>query len=352
MVLPDGTLWAWGNPGMNSATPKRAVIPTQIGTNTDWKEAICANHHCVALKQDGTLWEWGWRAGSGQRVVSLPEQVGTESNWVAIAGGNVHSLALKRDGSLWVWGDGTFDSLGTGVRARVPEPVPIGTNQDWVALSIDRAIRRDGSLWIWGKSGSAIIPIPVQACREKDWSDFSPGGFAVTKGGEVWNLYGVALTTRAAEESRTNLFRPLMTSSPGARSWAHTPLCVFEVQTNGSLWRRDVEVKVRGSSTNLPVLSVGKPRQVGWRSDWDSVQGTGTAIGVTADGTLWAWGNDVSRDPIPEFSAKIKLLENKVLKIIGRPQNNLSYVSDFPTIGKPRPVLKMIPPQTGSTAAK
>jgi hypothetical protein len=352
IVLPDGTLWEWGDPGMNSATPKRAVIPTQIGTNTDWKEGISANHHCVALKRDGTLWEWGWRAGAGQHVVSAPEQVGTESNWVAIAGANVHSLALKRDGTLWVWGDGTFDSLGTGVRARIPEPVQVGTNQDWVAVSIDRAIRSDGSLWIWGQSGSTVVPFPIQACREKDWSSFSPSGFPITRSGEVWNTYRIAPATSDADESRTKLFQLFLTNLPEVQSWGFTPLGVFEVHRNGSLWRRRISITPPTSAGTIATLSAGKPQRFGSRSNWMSVQGTSTAIGVTTDGMIWTWGADVSRDPIPEFSAQLKLFENKVRKTVGLPQNSLSYGSSFPTTEKPRPLIQMVAPDSASVPSK
>jgi trimeric autotransporter adhesin len=36
-------------------------VPTRIGTDTDW-QAIAASSgwHCLALKEDGSLWAWGY----------------------------------------------------------------------------------------------------------------------------------------------------------------------------------------------------------------------------------------------------------------------------------------------------
>ena len=39
-----------------------------------------------------------------------PTMTGTDKDWMAVACGEFHCLALKRDGSVWEWGDHSFDT--------------------------------------------------------------------------------------------------------------------------------------------------------------------------------------------------------------------------------------------------
>jgi hypothetical protein len=57
MILPDGSLWRWGQTGGRPFS--RARAPEQFGTSVGWVKAIAPNNHCLALRSDGTLWEWG-----------------------------------------------------------------------------------------------------------------------------------------------------------------------------------------------------------------------------------------------------------------------------------------------------
>jgi alpha-tubulin suppressor-like RCC1 family protein len=72
--------------------------------------------HSVALKNDGTVWEWPiwewpiyWQEGPKSLT---PVQVPGLTNIVAVAEGGGHSLALKRDGTVWAWGQNISGQLG------------------------------------------------------------------------------------------------------------------------------------------------------------------------------------------------------------------------------------------------
>ena len=54
----------------------------------------------VAVKADGTLWDWGGSAGYG----SIPVQVTGISHAIAASAGIRHTLALLQDGTVWAWG--------------------------------------------------------------------------------------------------------------------------------------------------------------------------------------------------------------------------------------------------------
>jgi len=57
----------------------------------------------LALKSDGTVWEW--------YGPSPPVQVSELSGIVRIAAGNCHSMALKSDGTVWEW-NGPWSGVG------------------------------------------------------------------------------------------------------------------------------------------------------------------------------------------------------------------------------------------------
>src|SRR5438045_2328744 len=103
-------------PGIVTATP-----PTVISI---WGGA----RHCIALKSDGTVWDWGfnWYGKLGDGTFSTfsppdytndrhtpiqvhgPGNVGFLSSITAIMGCEAHNFALKSDGTVWAWGNNSF----------------------------------------------------------------------------------------------------------------------------------------------------------------------------------------------------------------------------------------------------
>src|SRR5690606_4022080 len=97
----EGTLWAWGWNGTGGAGGDEVCA---------WVSVSAGVGHGVAVRSDGTLWSWGWNdagrtgLGSSSGVTLVPTQVGTDSDWVSVSAGNLQSLAVKSDGTLWSWG--------------------------------------------------------------------------------------------------------------------------------------------------------------------------------------------------------------------------------------------------------
>src|SRR5262249_24922050 len=77
------------------------------------------NHMC-AKQTNGTLWCWGWNAygqlGDGTIVQRLaPVQVTSLGTSVASASiGAAHSCVLKNDGTVWCWGFNGEGEVGDG----------------------------------------------------------------------------------------------------------------------------------------------------------------------------------------------------------------------------------------------
>ena len=140
----DGSLWAWGanwagRLGLNDTDARSS--PTQIpGT---WTSATAGSgNDGRGVKSDGTLWVWGTNQEGvlglnnvnpgNQR--SSPTQVGTDTNWKQIVSGSARSQAIKTDGSLWGWGGHYAGASMLYGSASKSSPVQVGTDTDWVEM--------------------------------------------------------------------------------------------------------------------------------------------------------------------------------------------------------------------------
>ena len=169
----NGTLWSWGyntygGLGLNDTVSRSS--PTQVGTQTTWKEGIGTGFgFFAAIKTDGTLWTAGYnptgqlglntQGSPGQK--SSPTQVGTDTTWNKVDSSGSSSIATKTDGTLWSWGyNGTPGSTGGGqlglndiIARSSPTQIP-GTTWDSLLHANGGyfATKTDGTLWSWGNN--------------------------------------------------------------------------------------------------------------------------------------------------------------------------------------------------------
>lgn len=341
--LPDGSLWCWGTTPPASL---RVKVPQQVGTNCDWVEAFAANNHCVGLRTDGTLWEWGYCGN--QQNTSVPTRVGQDQDWMSIAAGDMHSVALKRDGTLWGWGDNSSGQLGASLGTHVSRPEQIGTNCDWKAISCGQgshtiALRMDGSLWLWGNifmfgngQPGVVLSAPTQVCSDTNWTGLASGGLAEAfTESEVWYPLESPPNAMATRASVCRLIRSNSAPAHMASAVPGRPE-LYEVRADGTLWAK---VNPLGPWAKAN----GKWFQVGQRKDWLSIWGSGTAFGLTADGTVWMWGQDLGQDPILDAQSKYKVFEARVLGWFGMSAGAMTTLAYAPYQKEPRPLMRFAP---------
>ena len=174
-IKTDGTLWAWGknyHGQIGDNTDTTQVIPaTTFGGGTNWKQVECGGNHTAAIKNDGTLWSWGYN-NFGQLGINTfttpiltPVQVSTGgTNWKQVACGFTHTAAIKTNGTLWCWGRNTYGQLGNNTTSQQIIPVQEflgGTNWKQVTCGDNHvtAIKTDGTLWSWGFNGTGQVGI-------------------------------------------------------------------------------------------------------------------------------------------------------------------------------------------------
>lgn len=197
-IKANGSLWFWGqnNSGQSGLGFVSAcvLLPTQVGTDTDWKTIGAMSSHTLALKNNSTLWSWGnnteGQLGNDFFLGSylFPIQIGTDTNWKNVSAGSNYSMALKIDGSLYVWGGNDDGQLGDGTLTPKAVPTKITNGTVWkkilAAGFVSYGIKDDNTLWVWGTNnygqfgdGTTISAvIPKQIGTDTDWNYLTTGG--------------------------------------------------------------------------------------------------------------------------------------------------------------------------------
>ena len=146
----DGTLWGWGmnqNYQLGNGTNISSSIPIQIGTDNDWTFIKAGNKYSVGVKTNGTLWTWGDNGDYGvlgnptNKFNPIPTQVGTDTNWKSVSGAEYFVTAIKTDGSLWAWGLNSNSNFGNGNNKNSLVPLLVGGctnlgNEKWESNSL------------------------------------------------------------------------------------------------------------------------------------------------------------------------------------------------------------------------
>ncbi|MBA2665144.1 MAG: hypothetical protein H0U74_22850 [Bradymonadaceae bacterium] len=176
----NGTVWCWGRnssgqlgEGTNSGTRRS---PRQVGTASDWSQVEAGLNHNCGLRAGGQLWCWGQNnrgqlgTGSISTNHNTAQRVGTASDWAQVSAGHEHSCGVRQNGTLWCWGFGS------------PTPTQQGVLTTWRSAAAGRlhtcAIQTDDSAWCWGQNASGQLgdattttaAVPVAVLGDASWS--------------------------------------------------------------------------------------------------------------------------------------------------------------------------------------
>jgi alpha-tubulin suppressor-like RCC1 family protein len=328
VLKDDGTVWSWGINQSGSLghgfTSAPIITPGQVINLTGVTQISAGGEHSLALRNDGTVWAWGYnfrgQIGDGTQTFYYPTPVrfGTLTGVVSIAAGSAYSLAAKGDGSVWACGEnsgsglGINGSLGVGPSAPViltPMPVLNLTGVASVAGGgyFCAAVRSDGTVWTWGRNDQGQLgigagdkePIPVQVGNLTGVTAVAAGighSVALRSDATVWTWGGnqqgqlgngtTSSVTTPYPGQALNLTSVTAISAGGSHSMA--------LRSNGTVWawgQNSAGQIGNGTSGATPVSS---PVQVTAPGVVYSAiaAGNGHSLALRSDGQVFAWGSN------------------------------------------------------------
>lgn len=319
----EGNLYSWGygtpNYKLGSGASATRSSPVQVGIDSTWMQLAVGELHVNAIKADGSLWSWGSNAlgqlgkGTSATVYSSPSQVGALTTWANVFSGYDTTLAIKTDGTLWAWGSNQFGSYGDGTTTTQSSPVQIGSGTSWANAAagyrFTLGIKLDGTLWGCGRNNTYQLGVgnttdvstQVQIGSARNWYQCAAGYFssaAIRTDGTLW-VWGANNSGQLGVGDTTARTSPVQVGA--LTNWVYVVMgegSAFGLKSDGTLWAWGANTA--GQLGTGDTTGRSSPIQVGARTDWrmiaNSKSGLGAqgAIGLTADGKIWAWGNGVN----------------------------------------------------------
>lgn len=263
----DGTLWVWGSNfggrlGDLTSISKSSPVQT-VSSGNNWAKVRLGNH-AAAIKTDGTLWLWGnSNSGAlGNNLFGLNDRsspvqtVSGGTNWLDVKPGSSMTVALKIDGTLWNWGDGSriATNNSSGTTASPAQTISGGNN--WKHISAGNyaqaSIKTDGTLWLWGYNLAGILgdnttisrSSPVQTISSgTNWRSINTAvhSIAIKTDGTLW-MWGCGNQGRLGNNSTINISSPVQTISGGV-NWKISSIggssavgISMALKVDGTLW--------------------------------------------------------------------------------------------------------------------
>jgi alpha-tubulin suppressor-like RCC1 family protein len=194
-IKTNGTVWSWGNNANGrtglGTTAGNTLVPTQIGSDTDWTHVNCGAINSVAIKGGKTLTcgnngngrlGQGLAPSAGTNIDVFTELDGGSTGWTDAEYGQLHLLAIK-SGNIWGAGSSSGGRLGDGVTSATNNPTifQINTAGNWTSVNCGNltsmAINSSGELFgtgsqdegALGNGGSGNLSTFTQIGTDTDW---------------------------------------------------------------------------------------------------------------------------------------------------------------------------------------
>jgi alpha-tubulin suppressor-like RCC1 family protein len=214
----------------------------------------------VALKDDGTVYAWGWNAFS---KLAVPSNL---SNVVMVSAGGFHGSALKNDGMVVNWGDPFFD-------ASVVVPNDLSDVVDIAAGGqFNMALRRDATPVVWGSTNAPSGYALDMPSGLSDVVDLAAGSYHAM----VLKADGTVTAWGYNNWGQTDLPAGLSGVVAIDAGRAHS----VALKTDGTVfgWGDPIVTNVPAALTNVVAVAAGNDHCLALRSD----------------GTVVAWGQNTS----------------------------------------------------------
>lgn len=275
----DGQVWEWGSNWRGELTgiPDNKIpheIPELVPISNI--TAISAGAFCnVVLKDDGTVWWWGSipnKISGGDPDAFNIFQVPI-TDVTAVYAGADYAFAIKDDGTVWAWGTTRRGYLGNGENnediARSEfhiQPVQsVISNVTFIDGNGCFAVKEDGTLWAWGDNVYIVVGNEIYICGKLgDFTDkrIIPVPFKVEMLTDVKSVSSGELHTLVCKNDGT--------------VWAWGSNYEGQLGYGGKMGAQDQiqTIPVKAKIDNIKAVSAG----------YD------ISLALKNDGTVWSWG--------------------------------------------------------------
>jgi alpha-tubulin suppressor-like RCC1 family protein len=316
-IQSNGTLWAWGNNSygqLGDGTTNNKLVPTQIGTDTDWAYVTAGTNATYAIKQNGTLWAWG-RNDKGQLSDGttanrlIPAQVLPGTTWNKVSAGNSFVITQKTDGTLWSCGDYGFEQLGRPITSTSDAYLlgQISANTDWLDFECGNRhtvlLKTNHTVWGFGdgERGKLLTGnddgynVPTMLTIGTNWLQANAGvnsSMLRKNDGTIWSAGSNLNGNLGVGNYDFGIYT--LTQSGTNTDWISlesTSFHTMALKANSTLWTTGANSSGQlgiGSTSNVNLFT-----QVGTATNWAKVRcGFLHTLALDTNGTLWAWGDN------------------------------------------------------------
>ena len=316
LLLPNGSLWVWGavpNDFDGRSFPVGYHInPAKVMENVAAVSATSTSR--ITIGTDGSLWAWGWnyygQLGDGTTADHLiPTRIGSETDWVYVTTRSAHTLAIRDDGSLWAWGANNWGQLGDGTTIDRYTPIRVMDNVANAGIGSSRswAITTDGGFYVWGwDNGSHLgsfgdstryLTTPTRVfddARQAAQSNHSIATtFVIRTDGSLY-AWGENTEGQIGNGTVNRQFSPVRVMENVVTVTSEGCL-TMAIGTEGNLWAwgaYDSRWFGRGYLGNGTTEGSRTPVRI--MNDVAAVSASSHSLALKTDGSLYAWGNNDS----------------------------------------------------------
>ncbi len=273
-----GKVWAWGYDNFYGQVGDDAALvdqpmPVAVASITNITAIAAGSGHSLALDNTGNVWAWGYDAWGqlGNDILGttqpMPVAVASITGITAIAAGGQHSLALKNDGTVWAWGYDQYGQLGDNASYGTASdskytPVPVAGLTGIIAISagsnFSLALDNTGKVWSWGwdvvgELGNDVAlvhqPLPVAVASITGIIAISAGSnhsLALDNAGKLW-AWGYDQRGQLGDDGAlVNQHMPVMVSSLICATILPIELLSFKGKNQGTTnlleWKTATEI--------------------------------------------------------------------------------------------------------------
>ena len=268
-ITSTGVLYAWGSGAhgeIGNSTTSVYSSPVLVAGGITWSNIMATSTHIYGLATNGNLYAWGSNASG---ILGVNSTTSAFSSPVLVSGGLTFAtygmtsqvgIGLTTSGAIYMWGFGNSDGrFGNNTTSNYSSPVLVVGGLSWANFCCvganTLAITTTGVLYGWGQNTNSQLGI----------------GNSVNQSSPVAVLGGLTWISFIASAS-----------------------CNFGISTNNQLyaWGTDF-YGVLGQGTGSAGNSYSSPQVVVGGISFVSVYtDASSAYGLTAAGTLYAWGRN------------------------------------------------------------